>query len=97
MFDSGEGRNEVVLNRVAILHFGFIVATRDKSPGRGLFISHSDRTMKHRPSLAITRIEGIVILPGEVVEAKTVKPLSVVSTETAKPVQLRSGQVRVVR
>src|SRR4026207_1753765 len=97
MLNGGEARNEVMLYGIAILHFGFIVAARDNSSRGGLFISHPDRTMKHRPAFTVAGIEGIVVLSSKVIESKAVKPRSIVSAEAAKPIELRSGQVRVVR
>ena len=62
-----------MLHRVTIVHGGFIAAFYNQAARRCLFISHTNRAVKHGPPFTITGIKGVKNLAGKIIKLQAVR------------------------
>src|SRR6202023_1018396 len=93
----GNGRYEMIANRVAILHDLAIRPAHHQTARGCLLVSHSDTAVKQRPACAVARIELVVVCAREIAEAVTVEPPGVVPSKPLQAVALRARDVGIER
>ena len=96
-FQRRHRRHEVTTHAIAVTQQAFIGTSVNQTARARHLKRHSDAAMRHRPAIAIARIERVVGLAGEVVEAEAIEPACVILAVTLQPSALPLGDLAIDR